>query len=279
MTVREAVLHMAAELNSVSDAPRFEAEQLAAFALGKRRIMPSEMGGIFPGKYSRGELPDELDALLKRRLGGEPLQYILGEWSFMGLDFYVKPCALIPRQDTETLAEYALNAAKSRGYESALDICTGTGCIAVALKKLGNFKIVAASDISPECVELARLNAERNRAVIALSEADLFCGHGRYDLITANPPYIPTGELAYLQREVKSEPALALDGGGDGLFFYRRIAKEWQSHILPGGAIIMEVGAGQAAEVAAMFGGCRTNVIKDLCGVDRVVEAVYAPGL
>ena len=134
MTVREVVLRIAAALEGASDAPRFEAEQLAAFALGKRRITPFEMEEIFPGKYSGNELPEEVERLLSRRLSGEPLQYILGEWSFMGLDFYVKPCALIPRQDTETLAEYAIMIAKSRGYSSALDICTGTGCIAVALK-------------------------------------------------------------------------------------------------------------------------------------------------
>ncbi len=282
MKVREVISRIEKALAPVSDAPRFEAKLLAAHAIGKRSLGPLDTEELFPGKYRAEGLcgltaGEWLDSALERRLSGEPLQYILGEWSFMGLDIAVAPCALIPRQDTETLAERAIGLIRERGYESALDICTGTGCIAVALGKLGGAKEVAASDISPLCCELAKKNSEANGVRMRVICADLFSGLGRFDIITANPPYIPTDELAGLQKEVLHEPALALDGGEDGLEFYRRIAAEWQEHLLPGGALLMEVGIGQAEEVAALFCGSPVKILKDLCGVDRVVEAVYEP--
>ena len=276
MRVGEAVSRLAKALESVSDAPLFEAKQLMAHCLGKRSVGPAEAEELFPGKYPQ-DAEDWLKNALERRLNGEPLQYILGEWSFMGLDIAVRPCALIPRQDTETLAERALEIIKERRASSALDICTGTGCIALALKKLGGVDKVTAADISPECCELAMENASRVGVDLEVICTDLFEGLGRYELITANPPYIPTGELAELQREVRREPMLALDGGGDGLGFYRRIAREWTEHIMPGGTLLMEVGAGQARDVAGLFCGYPTRIIKDLCGIDRVVEADYEP--
>lgn len=275
MTVKEAISRLTAELFCASDSPRFEAEQLAAFALGKRRLTPADAYAPFPGKYAENGLPETLEALLKRRLSGEPLQYIIGEWSFMGLDVFVGPEALIPRQDTETLAERALELIRENGYETALDICTGTGCIAIALKVLGGLKSVTASDVSPECCALAAKNAERNGAELEIKTCDLFSGLGKYEVITANPPYIPTGELDALQREVRFEPALALDGGADGLDFYRRIAAEYHEHIAPGGTLLLEVGAGQARSVAALFGR-PTEIIKDICGIERVVEVKNA---
>ena len=269
MTIGQKIKQLEEQLASVSDAPRIEAELLCAFALGKKRVGFEEKRSLFPGKST-----EALDALLQRRLGGEPIQYILGEWEFMGLPFFTEPCALIPRQDTETLVEAALGLIRERGYRTALDICTGTGCIAVSLKKLGGLERVSASDISPECVSLAERNAERNGVGIEFSVRDLFEGHGRYDLVTANPPYINNEDMARLQREVKREPALALCGGEDGLDLYRRIAESRRGHINPGGAMLLEVGMGQARQVAELFAGAKTDIIKDLCGVERVV-AVY----
>ncbi len=213
----------------------------------------------------------ELQRLLARRLSGEPLQYILGEWSFMGLDFYVNPYALIPRQDTETLVEKALELAEKLELRTALDVCTGTGCIAVSLKKLGRFTRVAASDISYECMALAGENARRSGVDIELYVRDLLEGHGSYDLITANPPYIADAELPLLQEEVRHEPRLALSGGADGLDFYRRIAQSYKEHLSPGGVLLMEVGAGQAASVAELFAGCETELVRDINGIERVV--------
>ena len=266
MTVAQTAANIAERLSGFSDAPLFEAKLLTAKAMGKKRLGPLDAAEVFPGKYCA-----ELERLVERRLSREPLQYILGEWSFMGLDFKVRPCALIPRQDTETLCETALGLIRERGYETALDICTGTGCIAVALKKLGGLSMVSASDISAECAELARENARMNGVDIDISVRDLFEGHGSFDIITANPPYISAADMETLQEEVRREPELALFGGGDGLDIYRRIARELPGRLDPGGALLLEVGMGQARDVAAMFAGRHTDIVKDICGTERVV--------
>lgn len=210
-------------------------------------------------------LKESIDGIVKRRARGEPLQYILGKWEFMGLPFYTRPCALIPRQDTETLCEEAL----SIGGRTLLDLCCGTGCIGVSLAKLGGFEVTFA-DISRDCIDLARENAALNGIVGSFVLTDMFGNiSGSYDMICVNPPYIPTSELASLQAEVKREPRLALDGGADGLDFYRRISRDYAAHLNPGGTLLMEIGAGQAADVAEMFPGA--EIIKDICGIERVV--------
>ena len=210
-------------------------------------------------------LKESIDGIAKRRAQGEPLQYILGKWEFMGLPFYTRHCALIPRQDTETLCEEAL----SIGGKTLLDLCCGTGCIGVSLAKLGGFE-VTFGDISRDCLALARENAAINGVPGSFVLTDMFGNiSGSYDMICVNPPYIPTLELASLQAEVKREPVLALDGGADGLDFYRRISRDYAAHLNPGGALLMEVGAGQAADVAAMFP--KAEIIKDICGIERVV--------
>lgn len=213
-----------------------------------------------------------LERMARRRLSGEPLQYILGEWAFMGLKLIMRPCALIPRQDTETVAEAALMLAKERGFGTALDLCCGTGCIGISLAALGGLD-VTMSDISGECVALARENAAMHGISAQFAEGDLFSAlsGARFDLIVCNPPYIPSGDIESLQREVKNEPRRALDGGEDGLDFYRRISGEYQRHLNPGGALLLEIGFDQAEAVRGMFGGSR--VIKDLGGNDRCVIA------
>lgn len=210
-------------------------------------------------------LKESIDGIAKRRAQGEPLQYILGKWEFMGLPFYTRPCALIPRQDTETLCEEAL----SIGGKTLLDLCCGTGCIGVSLAKLGGFE-VTFGDISRDCLVLARENAALNGVSGSFVLTDMFGNiSGSYDMICVNPPYIPTSELASLQAEVKREPVLALDGGADGLDFYRRISRDYAAHLNPGGHMLLEVGIGQAEGVGAMFRWPR--IVKDVCGVDRVV--------
>ncbi len=210
-----------------------------------------------------------LDALVARRRAGEPLQYILGEWEFMGLPFFTPPGVLIPRQDTETLAEHALKLIEERGYTAALDLCCGTGCIGISLRKLSGVSVTLA-DIDAFCLETAKINAARNGVEAAFVQSDLFSAvPGPFSLIACNPPYIPTGDLAALQKEVRFEPRLALDGGLDGLSFYRRIAAEHKRYLTPRGALLLEVGMGQASDVAALFENA--SVLKDLCGVERVV--------
>ena len=218
-----------------------------------------------------------LDAMLQRRAGGEPVQYILGSADFMGLRFSVDRSVLIPRQDTETLVEAALIALRGYDAPSALDLCTGSGCIGLSIKSLAPHAAVTLSDISRDALEVARRNMRALGVEAELRHGDLFAavGRARFDLIVSNPPYIPRGELAGLQREVRYEPALALDGGPDGLDVYRRIAAEAPEHLNPGGSVYLEVGAGEAEAVLALLRervDCAdSGIIKDLNQIDRVV--------
>lgn len=237
--------------------------------------------GVEPGAlmvHTWAEVTDEqiaiLGELLERRLTGEPLQYILGEWSFMGLPFYVDERALIPRQDTELLAETAIRLISERGYSSVLDLCTGSGCVAISIAKRTNVA-VSASDVSADALALARENAELNEAAVELVESDLFEHISKtFDLITCNPPYLSWEDLEQLQRELSFEPKLALDGGEDGLDFYRRIANAYRARLNDGGALLLEIGSTQAETAARLFSG-KKNVLRDLAGNPRllIVEA------
>ncbi len=212
----------------------------------------------------------QLEALLSRREAGEPLQYVLGTAWFMGLPFYVDARVLIPRQDTETLCEQALKLV--RPGMAVLDLCTGSGALAVALKHRQPLAQVTAADISRNALDVARRNAERNGVELEFLRGDLFeaVARGEFQLIVCNPPYIRADEMGGLQEEVKREPALALLGGEDGLDFYRRIAAGYLDHLSLHGSLLLEVGQGQAAAVAAMFEG-ETRVAPDLNGIERVV--------
>lgn len=208
--------------------------------------------------------------LLERRLTGEPLQYILGEWDFLGLPFYVDARALIPRQDTELLAENAIRIVSERGYQSCLDLCTGTGCVGISIAKRTNAR-VTLSDISHEALSLARENAELNEVNITAIESDLFSEiSGKFDLITCNPPYLSRGDMESLQQELTFEPEIALYGGSDGLDYYRRIAKEYREYLSENGALLLEIGSTQADSVSALF-AVSPVVLSDLGGNPRVL--------
>ncbi len=208
--------------------------------------------------------------LLERRLSSEPLQYILGEWTFFGLPFYVDARALIPRQDTELLAETAIQRIAERNYQSCLDLCTGTGCVGISIAKNTSAR-VTLSDISHEALALALENAELNEVNVATVESDLFANiHGRFDLITCNPPYLSRADMESMQNELSFEPELALFGGEDGLDFYRRIASEYQAHLSEQGVLLLEIGSTQAEAVSALFER-ETAVLHDLGGNPRVM--------
>ena len=227
----------------------------------------AELEAKFLLEASRDEI--WLRQAISRRLAGEPLQYILGEWEFMGLPFEVGPAALIPRQDTETLCEAALGWLRDRPGAAVLDLCCGSGCIGVSLGRLAGAR-VAFSDVSPQALALAARNARRNGVEGRFFESDLLTHvPGVYDLIACNPPYLTGAEMESCQRELTYEPALALYGGEDGLDFYRRLAAGWQAHVAIGGRLLMEIGASQGAAVCRLFPGA--TVLKDIRGLDRVV--------
>ena len=221
----------------------------------------------------------ELDACLARRVQGEPIQYILKKADFMGMRFHVDSRVLIPRQDTETLVEAVIIALQGTENPRVLDLCTGSGCIGLSIATLVSGAQVTLADISAGALEVARKNAHDLGCDVAFRHGDLFRAVGRekFDLIASNPPYIPSAEVLQLQAEVRHEPALALDGGADGLDFYRRIATEAAQHLNRGGSIYLEVGMGEAQDVLALLKEnipcADSGTINDLCGIERIVWA------
>ena len=255
--------------------PQIDARWMAEDALGMTRteLKFESDRALTPAQQAA------LGRMLERRAAGEPVQYILGRADFMGLQFHVDRGVLIPRQDTETLVETALIDVRRRPSPTVLDLCAGSGCIGLSLKSLAPQADVTLADISADALEIAKKNARALGVDAQLRHGDLFDAvrGRRFDIIASNPPYIPSGELPDLQREVRFEPALALDGGADGLDFYRRIAAGAPAHLNAGGAIFLEVGLGEAGAVLALLreaADCAdSGVVKDLNGIDRVIWA------
>ena len=271
-------MHHAREVLTASGCPdpEIDARWMAEDALGMTR---QELR--FEGDQAIPEAQlSRLQAMLERRAAGEPVQYVLGTADFMGLRFHVGPGVLIPRQDTETLAEAALIDLQARPDSPALlDLCAGSGCVGLSLASLAPHARVTLADVSREALEVARQNMHELGVKAELRHGDLFAavGRERFDVVACNPPYIPTPELSELQREVQFEPRLALDGGWDGLDLYRRIAAQAAAHLNPGGSLYLEVGIHEAAPVQELL---RTRLprasvgtIKDLNGIERVVFA------
>jgi len=220
------------------------------------------------------------EAVIGKRAQRMPLQYLTGVQQFMGLDFQVTPSVLIPRQDTETLVEYALQWL--RPGDRVLDLCTGSGCIGISLMKLGGVRVWCA-DISEKALAVARGNGQRLGCDgISWIRSDLLeqIEEKEFDMIVSNPPYIPSEVIDGLMPEVRDhEPRLALDGDADGLSFYRRLASDCKGFLKPGGLLCMEIGCDQGRAVAELLtaaGWEQIFVLKDDAGRDRVVSAVRA---
>ena len=222
---------------------------------------------------------ERLEDRLRQRASGEPVQYILNSAYFMGLKFYVDNRVLIPRQDTESLVEAVIVALHELSEPDVLDLCTGSGAIGLSVKTLIPSANVTLTDVSRDALEVARKNAHDLNVDVEFRHGDLFkaVGKDRFDLIASNPPYIPHGDLAGLQREVRREPMLALDGGSDGLELYRRIAADAAAHLNPGGFIFLEVGVGEAEPVLSLITEnivcAQAGVTNDLNGIPRIVWA------
>lgn len=218
-----------------------------------------------------------VEELLVQRCGGRPLQYILGQWEFYGLDFYVGEGVLIPRADTETLVDTALDLCGDNQLE-ILDLCSGSGCIAAALAVHLPKAHVTAVELSCDAYAyLVRNLALHDLGNVTPLHADVLTSAGLFhdlDLVVSNPPYIPSGELEELQREVRREPAMALDGFDDGLYFYREISSLYYSALKSGGWLAFESGDGQSGDICAVLQSAGyTNITTrdDLGGFTRVV--------
>ena len=236
---------------------------------GKKR---GELAGV---KSLTKEQFEAARAVAEKMKEGMPLQYALGNTEFFGIRIAVDPAVLIPRPETEELAEKVIAEVKARGGADVLDLCTGSGAVAVAVAKLAPAR-VTASDISEGACAVARANALNAGAEVRVLSGDMFAavGEEKFDVIVCNPPYIPHGDIASLDDRVKKfEPLSALDGGKDGLDFYRIIAAEAPAHLAEDGVIFLELGVGQAEAVKELFGAFDVTVHKDIEGVERMLEA------
>ncbi len=215
---------------------------------------------------------------IRARGDHKPLQHLLGKWEFMGLEFMVSPNVLIPRAETEWLVEYAKEHYAGRPVK-VLDLCTGSGCIGISLKKLLPEAQVTLLDISDPALLIAKENAAALEAEVRIEKWDLLQGvpffmeKERYDLILSNPPYIKTADLPALQPEVQQEPQIALDGGDDGLIYYRALAEQWSALLKEGGEMVLEAGEDTAEGVAKILEETMSEVAlyRDLAELPRYV--------
>jgi release factor glutamine methyltransferase len=265
------------------ESARLEAQILLAHVMGCPRIELVARSNDEPTEAERNRFKE----LIRRRVEGWPVAYLVGRREFYLLSFEVSPAVLIPRPDTETLVLEALNRLKGQAAPAVLDLGTGSGCVAVSLAHQCPGARVTAVDISPDALEVARRNAEQHGVAdrVAFLGGDLFAplpAGAAFDLIVSNPPYVTPGELAELAPEVRDhEPRVALDGGPDGLAFYRRIAADAGRFLRPGGLLLVEVGWTQEPAVRTIFEE-RPELtvgpsVKDRAGRLRVVAAARRP--
>ena len=258
--------------------PTLEARELVAFACGKTKEELLRDGRL----YVTPEVEARVRALVQRHLDGEPTAYLIGEWEFYGLPLDISRDVLIPRPDTEVLAGLAIDFVKTQGACRVLDLCAGSGCIGLAVASQCPESRVVLGELSEGALRICRQNIRRNglsgRVVpmqmdaLAPPPAQL----GEFRCLVSNPPYIPAGDIPGLDPSVRDfEPHMALDGGEDGLDFYRNLAGEWKNALSVGGKIFLEVGIGQADDVLRLLrtqGFGDLEITKDLNGIPRVVH-------
>ncbi|HHX23027.1 MAG: peptide chain release factor N(5)-glutamine methyltransferase [Tepidanaerobacteraceae bacterium] len=282
MTVREALILGRKKLRKVGiPNPSLDAELILSHILAIDRFKLLVDDEI---KLTQEQLNNYKD-LLQQRCKFIPVAYITGRKEFYGLDFYIKPGVLIPRPETEFVVDEALKAIATNKNPLIADLCCGSGAISVALAFNNKRAKVYASDISDVACEVARINVNlfglENRVFLLFG--DLWSPFKErnirgFDVVVSNPPYIPEHELNKLPNDVKNEPQVALNGGVDGLDFYRKIVTDVSEFLKPGGTIIFEIGWDQGAKVKALLkdtGFCNVNIVKDYAGFDRVVTGIY----
>ena len=259
------------------DAATLEARELVAFAAGKTRQELLRDGRL----YVPQEVERRARELMRRHLAGEPLAYLIGEWSFCGMDLDINESVLIPRADTEVLAEQAIDFVKTLAEPRVLDLCAGSGCVGLAVAKFCPGSHVVLGELMEDALRVCRQNIRRCglTAQVLPWQVDALAGppprFGEFDCIVSNPPYIPDGDIAGLDVSVREyEPLTALRGGEDGLDFYRAISEKWRAVLHPGSRLYFEVGIGQADTVLRIMRGQGfgdIEIVPDTAGIPRVV--------
>ena len=257
------------------EAPAFEALCLTEKVFGFNRLALITKG---EETVASEEKLAVLAELTEKRLNHEPLQYLLGKWSFMGIDLLVGEGVLVPRDDTEVVTSLCIDYLSCKESPNEIDLCAGRGAISLALEKYANCKVTAV-ELSDKAFSYLTQNIKLNNSAVNALNGDIFECHkdiadNSLDLIVSNPPYIKTADIASLQKEVQHEPAMALDGGESGLDFYRRIVPLWKSKLKAGGALAFELGEGQYDEVSRIladngFGGITESI--DFGGIQRAI--------
>lgn len=279
-TYNEIYLNARRKLRAASVASHdLEARLIVSYASGKTREEYAASSRYYVADPSVERTVNEM---INRRLNGEPVAYIVGEWEFYGLPMAVNDSVLIPRVDTELLAEVSIQLLKRRRMQArVLDLCAGSGCVGLAIAANVPSSRIVLADISEQALAVCRINMLKNRLSrqVTAIEADAIESPpallGRFDFIVSNPPYIPTRDIESLDPSVRDfEPHLALDGGPDGLYFIRAIATNWPALLKPGGNLALECGIGQAAAVREVMddsGFKDIQIHTDTGGVQRVV--------
>lgn len=267
-------------------AATLEARELVCFGAGKTREQLLRDGRL----YVPQNVEEEIQSLVQRHLAGEPVAYLIGEWEFYGLPLDISEQVLIPRSDTEVLAELAIGQLQEQEDCRVLDLCAGSGCVGLAIASQVPGARVVLGELSEGALRICRQNIRRNglSGRVVPYQMDVLAGPpghlGEFDCLVCNPPYIPTGDLAGLDNSVRDyEPHMALDGGEDGLDFYRAVCEKWLDVLHPGSILCFEVGIGQADSVLRLMrtkGFGDLEILPDPAGIPRVVwgrlyETVY----
>lgn len=277
MTVKEAYKKTELCLKKAGcDSPAFDAMCMveAVFGIDRAGLI------IDGGKTAETQKLNELEAMCNRRINFEPLQYIIGKWQFMGLDFFVGDGVLIPRDDTEVVVNCCTDFLKKSDSKNIIDLCSGSGAIAVSLKNLFPHSCVTAVEKADKAFHYLQKNIEHNGGGVTAVQGDIFdCANsfadGEFDLIISNPPYIISDEIDSLQKEIAFEPRLAFDGGSDGFDFYRAITSKWSKKLKQGGMLAFELGENQFETVKAYMQENGFENIKgyyDLGGIIRAIN-------
>ena len=278
ITYNDLYLEIRRQLRAAdSGGPTLESRELVAFACGKTKeelLRDSRL-------YVTPEVEARVRALVQRHLDGEPTAYLIGEWEFYGLPLDISPAVLIPRPDTEVLSTKLIDAARGAGSCRILDLCAGSGCIGLAAAaNLPNARVLLG-EYDEEALKICRQNIRRNRLTARVASLKIDAREkpartlGEFQFLVSNPPYIPSADIDTLDASVREhEPRLALDGGADGLDFYRVICEKWRDALCENGMLFFEVGIGQADQVLRIMrshGFGDIQIVKDLNNIPRVV--------